>query len=237
MSNPFFSFKQFTIYHDKCAMKVGSDGVLLGVWAAVGNSKSILDIGTGSGLIALMLAQRSEAVIDAIDIDNDAIVQAKENIDNSPWSSQVNAINTSLHDFASVNDKKYDLIVSNPPFFVNSLKAPLENRSVARHTHSLSHTDLLASSVKMLHASGRICMILPVIEGEICIESARRIGLYCSKKVVVYPKPEAVAKRLLLEFIMQDVQPEISQLIIESDVRHQYSAEFSVLAKDYYLKL
>ena len=218
-------------------MKVGIDGVLLGAWAAVENADSILDIGTGTGLIALMLAQRSNAQIDAIDIDADAVIQANENVQKSPWSSRIAVHQIELQSYALTTKKRYDLIVSNPPYFVNSTKAPVENRNTARHTDTLTHKELLDNALSLLKPTGRICVILPVNEGLMSVEYAASIGLHCTKQVVVFPKPGASAKRLLLEFSPQFTVCVNSEIIIESNVRHQYSLEFTALAKDYYLKL
>lgn len=237
MANPYFCFKQFTVYHDKCAMKVGIDGVLLGAWTEVESATSILDVGTGAGLIALMLAQKTSANIDAIDIDADAVLQTKENLSNSPWHERIIAVEISLQNFAKIQTKKYDLIVSNPPYFVNSLKTPHENRTTARHTDTLSHEDLLINAKSLLNKTGRICLILPVNEGAKCIQFASEIGLFCNRKTNVYPKPDSEAKRLLLEFSLVLTQMIESELTIESNERHNYSPEFTLLAKDYYLKL
>ena len=237
MPNPYFSFKQFTVYHDQCAMKVGIDGVLLGAWATVTQTESILDIGTGTGLIALMLAQRSSAQIDAIDIDRNAIQQAKENISNSPWSNCINTDKISLQLFAEKTIKRYDLIVSNPPYFINSTKTPSKVRTIARHTDTLTHEELIKNASVLLKPTGRICIILPINEGIQCIAFALEIGLYCTKKCTVFPKPNSAAKRLLLEFSIQSSAEIESELTIESNVRHQYSPEFTLLARDFYLKL
>jgi tRNA1Val (adenine37-N6)-methyltransferase len=237
MPNPYFSFKQFTVYHDKCAMKVGVDGVLLGVWAGVENANKTLDIGTGTGLIALMIAQRSSTTIQAIDIDQSAILQAQENISNSPWAERIFAQRVSLQDFAASTTEHFDLIVSNPPYFVNSTKAPAESRNTARHTDMLTHEELIELAIRLLNKTGRICVILPVNEGLECMAFAESKGLFCTKQVMVFPKPNASAKRLLLEFSLQFAVKEISEITIESDVRHHYSPEFTALAKDFYLKL
>ena len=135
MSNPYFRFKQFTVYHDLCAMKVGVDGVILGAWADCRNIKYSLDVGTGSGLIALMLAQRSEAYIHAIDIGENAYKQAEINFNNSPFHDRLSLEQIAFQDFSS--SIKYDLIVSNPSYFVHSLKSPDKNRSLARHNEYL----------------------------------------------------------------------------------------------------
>ena len=156
MSNPFFQFKQFTIRHDKCAMKVGTDGVLLGAWAGTESCSRILDVGTGTGLIALMLAQRSKAVVDAIDIDADACLQAQENAESSLFAGRINVFHSDLVDFAQASTHLYDLIVSNPPYFVDSLKCPNLQRNTARHTDTLTLEDLLQYSRKLLAPQGRI---------------------------------------------------------------------------------
>ncbi|MDP4238402.1 MAG: methyltransferase [Bacteroidota bacterium] len=237
MPNPYFSFKQFTVFQDRCAMKVGIDGVLLGAWAPVENTNHILDIGTGTGLIALMLAQRSSSLIDAIDIDSSAVAQAAGNIKLSPWATRINVQEMSLQDFAATTTQRYDLIVSNPPYFVNSLKAPSIHRTIARHTDSLTHEELIVNALHLLKPTGRICLILPVNEALDCEKFALNNGLFCTSEVKVIPKPNADVKRMLLEFSLQSYQKEISELVIESNERHRYSEEFSLLAKEFYLKL
>ncbi len=238
MANPYFRFKQFTVFHDLCAMKVGIDGVLLGAWADIQNTALTLDIGTGSGLIALMIAQRnSTALIDAIDIEEPAVHQAEFNVEQSPWHNRIKVRNISLQDFVPKTKNKYDLIVSNPPFFVNSLKAPLEERTNARHAYTLKHEELILLSKSILAPCGKICIILPVNEGESCADFAEKSGLFCSKKVYVFPKPGKQAKRILLEFCPEKKGTAVSHLTIETEIRHQYTPEFSNLAKDFYLKL
>lgn len=218
-------------------MKVGIDGVILGTWSDINNAKNILDIGCGSGLIALMLAQRSNAQIMAIDIDADAIIQTNENFSNSPWSNRLEAQNISIQDFTKSQELKFELIVSNPPFFVNSLKTPDEKRCLARHTDTLSHADLILHASKVLAAEGKICIILPIKEGLECVNYAKSIGVFCNKILYVHPKPNVEAKRLLLEFSFSDLSMTIDKIEVETDVRQQYSAAFTALAKDFYLKL
>ncbi len=218
-------------------MKVGIDGVLLGAWADVYGATSILDIGAGSGLISLMLAQRSDANIDAIDIDEGAVQQSGINFSNSPWSLRLNIVQITLQEFAQSAAKKYDFIVSNPPYFVNSLKTPDTQRTTARHAETLSHEELIICSEKLLSKTGRIALILPVDEGYKCIEFAKTIGLYCSKLVKVFPKPNAQVKRLLIELSFDVKKTTVSEITIESEVRHSYSADFTALARDFYLNL
>lgn len=234
MPNPYFSFKQFTIYHDKCAMKVGVDGVLLGAWTEVTDARRILDIGTGTGLIALMLAQRSNnSTVVGIDIDPDAVLQARENVLQSPWAGRVEVLHCPLQEFTG----GFDLIVSNPPYFVNSLKAPSEIRTLARHTETLTHRELIENAAKLLNPGGRVCLVLPVNEGVQCVGLASDVGLCCSKMVRVFPKPGKEAKRLLLEFSSKMTDCTETELTVEGEVRHHYSPEFTALAKDFYLKL
>jgi tRNA1Val (adenine37-N6)-methyltransferase len=234
MANNYFEFKQFTIYQDGSAMKVGTDGVLLGAWANTNNKKHILDIGTGTGLIAIMAAQRNNiAVIDAIEIDTEASKQALENVKRTKWSDRINIVNSSLQDY--ITDKKYDLIISNPPFFNNSTKAAGKQRTDARHTYSLPHNDIVLFAKKHLADNGVLSLILPVNEGEDFIKFGKENLLYCSKKTFVIPKPDSQPKRLLLEFSLQNCDTQIDCFTSETEKRHIYTEEYKKLTKDFYL--
>lgn len=237
MPNPFFKFKQFTIYHDRCAMKVGTDGVLLGAWANVHNTKKVLDIGVGSGLVSLMLAQRNNNIlIDAIDIDTEATKQAQENIANSPFSQQINCKNISFQEFDKECKTEYDLIVSNPPFFVDSLKSPDNKRTLARHTDSLYIDQLITISCRHLNTHGRIAIIFPHIQKELLLELAEQNKLYISAITNIFPTPTASPKRLLIEFSRKETSLVENNLIIEKE-RHVYTPEFTTLAKEFYLNM
>jgi len=237
MSNPYFKFKKFTVFHDKCAMKVGTDGVLLGAWVDLSNSERILDIGTGTGLIALMMAQRSggNAIIDAIDIDENAIIQAKENVIKSPFSN-IACIHTPLQEYFSLCRKKYDLVVSNPPYFSSSLHSPVHQRTLARHDDSLSINELVYVSSKMLSEKGRVALVYPYGDKDRLISLANNAGLYLTRITNVYPTPASQPKRLLLEFSVVEADIKEDNLVIEKE-RHIHSDEFVALAKDFYLKL
>ncbi len=216
-------------------MKVGTDGVLLGAWANCEKAKNILDIGTGTGLITLMLAQRSKANIDAIEIDEEACRQAKENVGNSLWRERIIIINKSFQDFSESTNEKYDLIVSNPPYFQNSLFAPDEKRTNARHNSNLEFDDIINGTVKLLNENGILSLILPYIEGTMFILNAVEKGLYCIRQTNVLPKPGSEPKRLLLEF-MKIKKPLVEQeIIIELNKRHEYSEAYKNLTKDFYL--
>lgn len=234
-----FAFKQFTILQDKCAMKVGTDAVLLGAWVKTYGVRRALDIGTGTGVIALMLAQKSGAYIDAIDIDLDAATEAKENVRNSPWPDRVHVQNISLQDFAKMNDEQYDLIVSNPPYFVDSLRSSEANRTAARHTVLLSFEDLIAGAKKMLNKEGKLYVILPVREGEQFIQLASAQGMHLRRITRVKSTPDKIEKRWMMQFGFQS-KPQISDsvLVMEKDpqVRHSYTDEYKELTKEYYLQ-
>jgi tRNA1Val (adenine37-N6)-methyltransferase len=231
-----FRFKQFDIYHDKCAMKVGTDGVLLGAWCTAKDASSALDIGTGSGLIAMMLAQRQPGcVIDAVEIDRESFLQASENAARSPWSGRIRVHHNSFQEFCRKPDHQYDLIVSNPPYFRNSLTNPDPRRTNARHSGSLTMDEIIEGVLKLLAGGGRFCMIMPAAESEIFIKNASGSGLWCRKITTVHPNPGKPSKRCLMEFrrIKGDIQTD--ELIIELDRRHEYSDEFRKLTGDFYL--
>jgi len=192
MANNYFSFKQFTIYQDKCAFKVGTDGVLLGACADLSEAKNILDIGTGTGLITLMLAQRSEADIVAIEPDNDSFSQACSNVAGSKWNNRIKIENTSLQNY-DPGALRFDLIISNPPFFSDSLRNLDEGKADARHNDTLKNEELLAGVNRLLATGGRLQVIMPYIEGNIFIAEAQEYGLYCNNMLIII----RMKKRLL----------------------------------------
>lgn len=236
MPNDYFQFKQFTIFQDRCAMKVGTDGVLLGAWTQVDNAKRILDIGTGTGLLALILAQRSSAEIDAIEIDHDAAFQAKENVIQSSWSDRIQVIHISLQDFVQ-EKRKYDLIVVNPPYFTDALQAPDPRRSLARHNHQLSQELLVEGVHELLDEEGRFTIILPEINFLSFLTLCEKFHLAVSYQTNVYSKPGSPCIRVLAEFSFNPPAGSVDDLIIETDGRHGYSPRFTELVKAYYLKL
>ncbi len=198
MSNLFFRFKQFEIRQDQCAMKVGTDGVLLGAWAAISSAGKILDIGTGSGLIALMAAQRSEAEIDAIEIEESAFHQAIKNISSSPFSQRIRVYHEDFRIFRQ-KPQQYDHIISNPPFFYNSLKSPDLSRNYARHTLSLTLEELIEGSRTLLSSTGLISLILPAEQENRLKEVLEKRKLHLNRLTYVYPKPDIPPKRILIE--------------------------------------
>lgn len=235
MANQEFVFKQFKIVQDKCAMKVGTDAVLLGSWVNTANANSILDIGTGTGIIALMLAQRSNAIIDAIDIDENAFIQATENINACRWKDHIRAHHISLQQYAASHPDKYDLIVSNPPYFVDSSKASGEARSNARHTDQLPYDALLNGVLQLLSTTGKFYVILPTKESELFRDMAEQNKLFLTKLTRVITRTDKPEKRWLMRFEFARKSFSEDSIIIEKDERHSYTDEYKELTKDYYL--
>lgn len=228
-----FRFKQFTIHQDRTPMKVGTDGVLLGAWADSEHAHRILDIGTGTGLIALMSAQRNpSAHIDAIEIEPGACQQARENILASPWAQRIEFIPTALQNFSP--GKHYDHIVCNPPFFIGSTKTPSAGRTLARHCDSLPHTELISHTARLLAPEGNFCLILPPQEARQAISEARFHHLYPSRITRVLPNPGKAPKRLLVRFSFADLPPSEDELVLELS-RHVYSEAYIRLTHTFYL--
>jgi tRNA1Val (adenine37-N6)-methyltransferase len=255
-----FQFKQFYIAHDRCAMKVGTDGVLLGAWATTDQVPlshlpcTILDVGTGSGLVALMLAQRfPQAQIDAIDIDEAAVSQATDNFLASPWSDRLHAYYSKVQEWKMVhgtcpNGKGYDLIVSNPPYFRNSLKNPDKGREMARHTDTLSYDELLRHSARLLAQDGTLALILPADTEQEVTKTAKCYSLYPVRVTRVYSKLSKPTRRVLLCFTNTPSLPSDSapgqelpcspfteDTLVLEDAQGARSAAYKEITKDFYL--
>lgn len=216
-----FQFKQFTIYQDLCAMKVGTDGVLLGAWANGG--KRVLDAGTGTGIIALMMAQRyPNAVVTAIDIDEGAVKQAQQNVVQSPFSQQI----TVLHNTLQEHQGEYDAIISNPPFFIDSLAAPDEQRNVARHTQTLTYTELMQAAWRLLSDEGELSVVVPFDYRKRMEDEAIFVGFFPSKVCAVKTTERKPAKRYLLSFKKHPCRCEQEQLTIGSERYQELTKEF-----------
>lgn len=236
MSNTWFRFKQFTIEQSDTVMKVNTDGVLLGAWSPVSAYERILDVGTGTGVIALMLAQRStDAKIDAVELDERSAKQAEHNVKKSRWSNRISVIHTSFQQFAEKSHEQYELIVSNPPYFVDALLPHDEKRLLSRHTEALSYDELLDGAVKLLHKDGCMSVILPYVEGNVFIAKAAAVGLYCIHKTNVYPFMGKPVKRLLLNFSRRAEPHCESSLFIHLPKSTDYTPEYKTLTKDFYL--
>lgn len=233
-----FQFKQFSIQQDKTAMKVGTDGVLLGAWVEIQTDvNSMLDIGAGTGLIALMLAQRSNAdVIDAIELNNEAYEQTVENFENSDWGDRLFCYHASLQEFVEEIEDKYDLIISNPPFYTSTFKDLSEERAMARHTEGLPYSDLLEGTSKLLSENGTAAFVIPYSEEDNFISIARDNKLVPYRITRVKGTINAPIKRSLLQFYFLEKSIEMNELIIERE-RHIYTSEYKKLVQDFYLKM
>jgi len=217
-------------------MKVGTDAVLLGAWVFPNGSKHILDIGTGTGVIALMLAQKTQAHIDAIDIDEEAVLQAKQNVLESKFASQISVAQTSLQNYSQTSTQKYNLIVTNPPYFEQSLKSTDEQRSHARHADVLPFEELLDGVLKLLDEKGKFCLILPTLEAEKFRALAEKKGLHLSKLLRVKSKIDKdTDKRHLMQFEVKPTEFSEKTIAIELSERHHYTEDYKELTKDYYV--
>ncbi|MFN4026356.1 MULTISPECIES: tRNA1(Val) (adenine(37)-N6)-methyltransferase [Flavobacterium] len=235
-----FQFKQFSIQQDRCAMKVGTDGVLLGAWAPIDHKPySVLDIGAGTGLIALMLAQRSQAEqIDAIEIDENTFEQCVDNFENSPWNDRLFCFHASLDDFMDdLEDEEYDLIVSNPPFYSEDFKTENESRDLARFQDALPFEDLVEAASVLLSETGVLAVIVPYKEEARLIALAKECDLFPLKITRIKGTPTAEIKRSLVAFSFAETHElPIDELIIET-ARHQYTEDYIALTKDFYMKM
>ncbi|HSD08221.1 tRNA1(Val) (adenine(37)-N6)-methyltransferase [Flavobacterium sp.] len=234
-----FQFKQFSIEQDRCAMKVGTDGVLLGAWTPIENKPfSILDIGTGTGIIALMLAQRGAAEqIDALEIDEAAYEQATDNFENSPWNDRLFCFHAGLDEFVEEPEDEYDLIVSNPPFYSEDYKSNDDQRDLARFQDAMPFEDLIEAADLLLSENGIFSVIIPYKEEEKFLTLAKEYELYPIKITRVKGTPTSEIKRSLLAFSRNEISNySIDELIIETS-RHIYTTEYIELTKDFYIKM
>ncbi len=237
MKNP-FRFKEFEIHQDKCAMKIGTDAVLLGAWASIEhNPYSILDVGAGTGVLALMMAQRSRGeIIDAIEIDDEAYEQCVENFEHSPWSDRLFCYHASLEEYVEEIEEKYDLIISNPPFYSDTYKSDNQQRDLARFTDAMPFRKLIESVSKLLSKDGLFSVVIPYSEEKDIIVLASKEHLFPNRILRVKGTPSSEIKRSLIEFSFIEKEAEISQLVIETS-RHDYTEAYIDLTKDFYLKM
>lgn len=234
-----FSFKKFNIQQDRCAMKIGTDGVLLGAWTPIENNPfSILDIGTGTGIIALMLAQRSHAEqIDALEIDDEAYEQASDNFENSPWNDRLFCFHAGLDEFVEEPEDEYDLIVSNPPFYAEDYKTENEQRDLARFQDAMPFEDLIKAAALLLSENGIFSVIIPFKEEENFLALAAAYELHPIKITRVKGTPTSEIKRSLLAFGRNESDTILSNELIIETARHIYTPEYIELTKDFYLKM
>ena len=235
MPNTFFRFKQFVVYQDRCAMKVGTDGVLIGAWASGG--RKILDIGAGTGLISIMMAQRfPEAIVDAVEIDEQACEQARENVFLSPFNKRVLVHHTSIQSFVESHvNERYDAIVSNPPYFENALKNPDSQRMLARHSDTLPFTDLFCAVARLLDDHGVFSAIIPSESKSRFDEEACMNGLFAIKEAAIKTTPRKPVKRILIAYSKHPATVfERTEEVLE--ISHGVRSEwYARLTRDFYL--
>jgi tRNA1Val (adenine37-N6)-methyltransferase len=234
MPQPIFRFKQFAVAHDRCAMKVNTDGVLLGAWADVSHAKRILDIGTGTGVIALMMAQKNTlATIDAIDIDQNAYEQATENFNQSPWAARLRAHHSALQSFSS--SAKYDLIISNPPYFVDDTQAPDTRKNIARHGIELTYEELLHESDRLINDLGVLFLVVPIFNLPI-IEQLSKEYFFHIAHVTEVTAVEGKGPYLALIKLNRVQRSRLRENLLIQHSDCSFTDEYKFLTKDFYLK-
>ena len=233
-----FRFKQFNVEHDRCAMKIGTDGVLLGAWTSLENSpNSVLDIGAGTGILSLMLAQRSTAEsLDAFEIDENAYEQCVDNFEQSPWGDRLFCYHASLEEFTNEIDEKYNLIVCNPPFYAETFKTKNSQRDFARFQDAMPFEQLLKSVSVLLAENGEFSVIIPFAEEERFIQIAKIFGLFVNRICRVRGTISSEIKRSLICFSFRKVQIECKELSIEIS-RHRYTEDYIDLTQDFYINM
>lgn len=233
-----FTFKQFSVNQDRCAMKIGTDGVLLGAWTPLFNNPyNLLDIGAGTGILSLMLAQRSNLEqIDAIEIDEDAYEQCVENFEASPWSDRLFCFHAGLDEFVDDPEDEYDLIISNPPFYTDTFKSENTQRDIARFEDALPFEELIEAAALLLSDNGIFSVIIPFKEEKKFVAMCKELELFPLKITRVKGTPTAEIKRSLLAFTRIQQTPIIDELTVEIS-RHQYTPEYIALTQDFYLKM
>ncbi|WAC09643.1 tRNA1(Val) (adenine(37)-N6)-methyltransferase [Dyadobacter pollutisoli] len=235
--NSHFKFKQFTVQQDQCAMKVCTDACVLGAWADVKDADHILDIGAGTGLLSLMVAQRnSYGIIDAVEIDAEAFYQAGENVEKSPFHDRIKLFHSAVQEFES--DHRYDVIVTNPPFFQSDLLSPIDKKNIAHHAKSLDFEEILESIVRLLTPEGKFNILFPVDEGNRFREKAEKTGWFLSRKLTLFHHEGKKAFRQLMTFqrekVLQNLEVNEVMYIYETD-GVTYHQAFKELLKDFYL--
>ena len=234
-----FQFKQFSVQQDRCAMKIGTDGVLLGAWCPIDNNPfSLLDIGAGTGILSLMLAQRSNAEqIDAIEIDEDAYEQCVENFESSPWGDRLFCFHAGLDEFIDEPEDQYNIIISNPPFYSEDYKTENSQRDLARFQDALPFEDLVEAADLLLSENGIFAVIIPYKEEERFIDLCAEFELYPIKVTRVKGTPTTEIKRSLLAFKRYELSVLTADELIIETARHQYTEDYIALIKDFYLKM
>ncbi len=232
-----FQFKQFSVEDQQSTMRVGSDAVLLGAWADTRNDSHILEIGTGCGVISLMLAQRSNAFIDALEIDQPSFLQAQQNFEKSSWHERLHPIPLSIQEFTTTCNEKYDHILTNPPYFRNSLKSPIQSRNHTKHENLLTFEDLLHCVSQLLSRNGKVSLILPAKESIVFTAMASDLNLFLSRKLEIKPKTNKPVNRILMEFSPNPCPQVLSEELSIRNEDNSYTPEYLTFTEPYYFSL
>ena len=231
---PFF-FKRFGMCHHRSTMRIGTDAVLFAQWVYVKPSDCALDIGTGSGVIPLILSQKGTGSVDAVELDKDSYEEAKQNFEISVWNEKLKVINTDVRIFADNVNENYDLIVSNPPFYASDVKPIKEKKVMARHVSTLSFNDLLISAKKMMKDDARFAVVLPFYESRLFIKEAECLGFHLQKEMQIIPIEGKDANRVNMQFVLNEVDEVETELFTIRNKDYSYTEDYKIFLKDYYL--
>jgi tRNA1Val (adenine37-N6)-methyltransferase len=231
---PFF-FKKFGMFHHRSTMRVGTDAVLFAQWVDVASSDNALDIGTGSGIIPLILAQKGVGSVDAVELDSDSYEEANLNFSISVYSDRLSVVQNDVRDYAANNEKKYDLIVSNPPFYASDVKPIKEKKVMARHVSTLSFKDLLVAAKKMMKEDARFALVLPFYESRLFIKEAESLGFYLQKEFLISPIEGKEPNRVNMQFVLNEVESVETVLFTIRNKDYSYTDEYKEFLKDFYL--
>lgn len=229
-----FHFKQFSLHHHRSTMKVGTDAVLLGIWTELNGVKTVLEVGTGSGIISLLLASRAKLKIDAVELDKASCEEATENFAAAELKSELKVFHSDFNDFVASHQEKYDLIISNPPFFINDLKSENQSRRQARHTDTLTYGQLIQGTLKLLNPLGKLSVVLPYKESRIFIPMAKEVGMFLQKQMLVFPKHCTPPNRINLLFGKEESVLKTDKLIIRKEDGN-LTQQYLDLVDDFYL--
>ena len=231
-----FHFKQFSIFHHKSTMKVGTDAILLSVWCDISNANFILDVGTGSGVIALLLATRTKANVNAVELDKDSVKEAEINFSNFPDKKPV-VFHDDFINFAKNSKQKYDLIVSNPPFFSNDLLPNNNSRKAACHVDGLNSNNICKGVASLLSANGSFCIVLPYDSTNDFIITAAKFALYLHKQLIIYPKPDTQPNRINMKFRFSKSQTIITEDMVIRDDNNNHSEQYKSYVSNYLIRI
>ncbi len=231
---PFF-FKKFGMFHHRSTMRVGTDAVLFAQWVDVISSDNALDIGTGSGVIPLILAQKGVGSVDAVELDSDSYEEATLNFNISVYSDRLSVVQNDVRTYADNIEKKYDLIVSNPPYYASDVKPIKEKKVMARHVSTLSFKDLLVAAKKMMKEDSRFALVLPYYESRLFIKEAESLGFYLQKEFLISPIEGKDPNRVNMQFVLNEVENVETELFTIRNKDYSYTEEYKTFLKDFYL--